>query len=163
VRYDDVQELRRIRIDPAVMGGKACIRGMRVTVGMVVEAVAAGLSVPDLLRDFPYLEEEDIREPLRMRPALRKGVTFKFSRSTGPIKQRPAIFSEKTRRGRKHRAATRHCPARFEESMAASQNAITPVRNKEVVSSSRGRTLRRRQCPRETCIYTSLDLGLSNR
>lgn len=65
VRYDcGVQELRRITVDPAVMGGKPCIRGMRVTVGMIVEAIAAGRSVSDMLADFPYLEEEDIREAL---------------------------------------------------------------------------------------------------
>lgn len=51
-RYDcDMQELERITIDPAVMGGKACIRGMRVTVGMIVEAIAAGRSVSDFLAD----------------------------------------------------------------------------------------------------------------
>ena len=65
LRYDGlVQELRRITVNPAVMGGKPCIRGMRVTVGMIVEAVEAGRSTRDLLADFPYLEEEDIREAL---------------------------------------------------------------------------------------------------
>ena len=59
-----VQELRRITIDPEVMGGKPCIRGMRVTVGMIVEAIAAGRTVEQLLTDFPYLEEPDIREAL---------------------------------------------------------------------------------------------------
>ena len=39
------------------MAGKPCIRGMRVTVGMIVEAIAAGRTVSDLLVDFPYLEE----------------------------------------------------------------------------------------------------------
>lgn len=46
------------------MGGKPCIRGMRVTVGMIVEALAAGCTVDDLLKDFPYLEEADIRAAL---------------------------------------------------------------------------------------------------
>ena len=74
VRYDDhVQELRRITINPNVMGGKACIRGMRVTVGMIVEAVGAGRSVPDLLADFPYLEEQDIREALTYAASLAQG------------------------------------------------------------------------------------------
>ncbi len=44
------------------MGGKPCIRGMRVTVGMIVEAVASGRTEKDLLADVPYLEEEDIRK-----------------------------------------------------------------------------------------------------
>lgn len=74
LRYDDfVQELRRITIDPEVMGGKPCIRGMRVTVGMIVEAVAAGRTVQDLLADFPYLEEQDIREALSYAASLAQG------------------------------------------------------------------------------------------
>jgi uncharacterized protein (DUF433 family) len=73
-RYDDdVQELRRITINPAVMGGKACIRGMRVTVGMIVEAVAAGRTVQGLLSDFPYLEHDDIREALTYAASLAQG------------------------------------------------------------------------------------------
>ncbi len=55
------------------MSGKACIRGMRVTVGMIVEAVAAGRSIADLLADFPYLEEEDIREALAYAASLAQG------------------------------------------------------------------------------------------
>ncbi len=74
LRYDDlVQELRRITIDPAVMGGKACIRGMRVTVGMIVEAIAAGRTVPELLADFPYLEEDDIPEALTYAARIAQG------------------------------------------------------------------------------------------
>jgi len=68
-----VRELRRITIDPAVMDGKACIRGMRVTVGMIVEAVGAGRSIPELLADFPYLEKEDIREALTYAASLAQG------------------------------------------------------------------------------------------
>ena len=60
----EAQQLRRITIDPEIMGGKPCIRGMRVTVGMIVEAIAAGCTVENLLADFPYLEAEDIREAL---------------------------------------------------------------------------------------------------
>jgi len=54
----------RITFDPKVMGGKPCIRGMRVTVGTVVGLVAAGHSFADILKAYPYLEEEDIRESL---------------------------------------------------------------------------------------------------
>lgn len=50
----------RITIDPAVMGGKPCIRGMRVTVGMI----AAGRTTAELLDLYPYLEEPDIRAAL---------------------------------------------------------------------------------------------------
>jgi uncharacterized protein (DUF433 family) len=58
-------EFERITMNPAVMGGKACIRGMRVTVSMVVGQVAAGRSFDEILADFPYLEREDITEALR--------------------------------------------------------------------------------------------------
>jgi uncharacterized protein (DUF433 family) len=62
--HDGVRQLGRITIDPEIMGGKPCVRGMRVTVGMIVEALAAGCTVEQLLTDFPYLEEQDIREAL---------------------------------------------------------------------------------------------------
>lgn len=54
----------RITIDPAVMGGKACIRGMRVTVGTVVGLLAAGRSPAEILSAYPYLEQEDIDQSL---------------------------------------------------------------------------------------------------
>ena len=55
----------RITRDPAVMGGKACIRGMRVTVGMIVGQIGAGHSIDQLLADYPYLEREDVLQALR--------------------------------------------------------------------------------------------------
>ena len=58
-------ELDRITQDPQIMGGKACIRGMRVTVGMIVGQIGAGHSIDDLLADYPYLEREDILQALR--------------------------------------------------------------------------------------------------
>jgi uncharacterized protein (DUF433 family) len=56
--------LDRITQRADVMGGKACIRGLRVTVGMVVGQIAAGRSIADLLADYPYLEHEDILQAL---------------------------------------------------------------------------------------------------
>lgn len=56
--------LTRITHDPAVMGGKPCIRGLRVTVGTIVGLVAAGHSDAEILRLYPYLVAEDIREAL---------------------------------------------------------------------------------------------------
>ena len=47
--------LERITQEPEVMGGKACIRGLRVTVGMIVGQIAAGQSIDALLSDYPYL------------------------------------------------------------------------------------------------------------
>jgi uncharacterized protein (DUF433 family) len=55
----------RITQDPAVMGGKACIRGLRVTVGAVVAQIGAGSSIEQLLTDYPYLERDDVLEALR--------------------------------------------------------------------------------------------------
>lgn len=55
----------RITLNSAVMGGKPCIRGMRVTVGMIVGQIGAGQAVEDLLRDYPYLEAEDVTQALR--------------------------------------------------------------------------------------------------
>jgi uncharacterized protein (DUF433 family) len=60
----DMPNLTRITRDPAVMGGKPCIRGMRVTVGTVVGLVAAGRTREEILREYPYLEAEDIAEAL---------------------------------------------------------------------------------------------------
>lgn len=72
--YDGgVQQLQRITINPDVMGGKPCIRGMRVTVGMIVEAIAADRTIQDLLVDFPYLEQDDIREALSYAASLAQG------------------------------------------------------------------------------------------
>lgn len=55
----------RITHDPAVMGGKACIRGMRVTAGMIVGQIGAGQTIDDILGQYPYLEREDILQALR--------------------------------------------------------------------------------------------------
>lgn len=55
----------RITQQPEVMGGKPCIRGMRVTVGMIVGQIGAGHSVDEILTDYPYLEREDIFQALR--------------------------------------------------------------------------------------------------
>jgi len=54
----------RITQKPDVMGGKPCIRGLRVTVGMIVGQIGAGRTIEDLLQDYPYLEREDILQAL---------------------------------------------------------------------------------------------------
>ena len=56
--------LKRITLDPTVMGGKACVRGLRVTVGTVLGLLAAGRSPDEILEAYPYLEREDIDEAL---------------------------------------------------------------------------------------------------
>jgi uncharacterized protein (DUF433 family) len=55
----------RITQDPNVMGGKACIRGLRVTVSMVVAQIGTGHTFEEVLADYPYLEYEDILQALR--------------------------------------------------------------------------------------------------
>lgn len=56
--------LSRITHDPAVMGGRPCIRGMRITVGTVVGLLAAGRTVEEILAAYPYLERPDIQAAL---------------------------------------------------------------------------------------------------
>jgi uncharacterized protein (DUF433 family) len=60
----------RITFDPAVMGGRACIRGMRMTVSLVVNLVANGMSTEDIVREYPELEVEDVRQALQYASAL---------------------------------------------------------------------------------------------
>jgi uncharacterized protein (DUF433 family) len=59
------RDFPRITVDPAVMCGKPCVRGMRVTVGMILGNLGAGVGIDELLAEFPYLEREDILESLR--------------------------------------------------------------------------------------------------
>jgi Uncharacterized conserved protein len=56
--------LSRITFNPEVMGGKPCIRGIRITVGTLVGLIASGMTVEEILADYPYLEREDIMEAL---------------------------------------------------------------------------------------------------
>jgi uncharacterized protein (DUF433 family) len=60
----------RITFEPAIMGGRACIRGMRMTVSLVVNLVANGISKEDIVREYPELEAEDIRQALQYASAL---------------------------------------------------------------------------------------------
>lgn len=57
-------KLDRITHNPAVMSGRATIRGMRVTVGMILGELAAGATIEEILDDFPYLEREDILQAI---------------------------------------------------------------------------------------------------
>jgi len=56
--------LTRITFDPNIMGGKPCIRGMRVTVGMIIGLIASGHNKEEILELYPYLETEDIADAL---------------------------------------------------------------------------------------------------
>ena len=55
----------RITFDPNMLGGKACIRGMRIAVSLVVNLVANGMSVEEIISEYPELEREDVRQALR--------------------------------------------------------------------------------------------------
>jgi len=57
-------DLERITHDPNVMGGKPCVRGMRVTVGTILGLLAAGQTVDEILASYPYLESEDVQAAL---------------------------------------------------------------------------------------------------
>jgi len=56
--------LDRITIDPDVMGGQPCIRGLRIPVSLIIKLIASGKSVKEILDDYPELEEEDVRQAL---------------------------------------------------------------------------------------------------
>jgi uncharacterized protein (DUF433 family) len=60
-----MEGFERITAAPDVMGGRPCVRGLRVTVGMLVGQIGAGRSIDELLADYPYLEREDILQALR--------------------------------------------------------------------------------------------------
>ena len=55
---------KRITFDPKIMGGRACVRGMRIPVSLIVEQLAHGASVARILEEYPDLEAEDIREAM---------------------------------------------------------------------------------------------------
>ena len=60
-----MESLKRITFDPEIMGGKPCLRGMRVTVGMIVGLIASGHNKREILELYPYLESEDVDEALQ--------------------------------------------------------------------------------------------------
>lgn len=73
----------RITFDPNIMGGRACIRGMRITVAHVVNLVANGMTVAEILANYPDLEAEDIREALRYAAYLAREETYPLKEAHG--------------------------------------------------------------------------------
>jgi len=59
-----MKNLARITLDPNIMGGRPCIRGLRVTVGTIIGLLASGISTEGILGMYPYLQQEDIMEAL---------------------------------------------------------------------------------------------------
>jgi len=76
--------LDRITRNPAVMGGKPCVRGMRVTVAMIVGLVASGHTTAEILTAYPYIEEEDIRQALPTQRGAWKSSRFPFRQYEAP-------------------------------------------------------------------------------
>lgn len=68
-----MKQFDRIIQRPEIMGGKACIRGMRVTAAMIVGQIGAGRPIDEILRDYPYLEREDVLQALRYAAWLAEG------------------------------------------------------------------------------------------
>ena len=68
-----LEHFDRITQDPGVMGGKPCIRGMRITVGRILSQIGSGETIEELLIDYPYLEREDILQSLKYGAWLAQG------------------------------------------------------------------------------------------
>ncbi len=60
-----MNQFNRITFDSNVMGGRACIRGLRVTVSLILNLIANGMTAPDIVKEYPYLEEQDVRQALQ--------------------------------------------------------------------------------------------------
>ena len=58
-------QFNRITFDSNIMGGRACIRGMRLTVSLILNLVSNGMTASDIVKEYPNLEEEDIRQSLQ--------------------------------------------------------------------------------------------------
>ena len=69
----------RITFDPNVMGGRACIRGTRVTVSLIVNLVANGMDTGEILEAYPYLEEGDINQALKYAVCLAEEETVELA------------------------------------------------------------------------------------
>ena len=74
-----LEHFDRITQDPNIMGGKPCIRGMRLTVGRVLSQIGAGETIDELLIDYPYLEREDIMQSLQYAAWLAQGYEVAFA------------------------------------------------------------------------------------
>jgi uncharacterized protein (DUF433 family) len=61
----EMDKFNRITFDPNLMGGRACIRGMRITVSLILNLISNGMTAQEIVKEYPYLEEEDIRQSLQ--------------------------------------------------------------------------------------------------
>lgn len=67
-----MKDFNRITFDPNIMGGQACIRGMRIPVSLIINLVASGMTAEDIIKEYPDLKSEDIKEALRYASWLAK-------------------------------------------------------------------------------------------
>jgi len=74
--------LNRITFDPHIMGGRACIRGMRITVSLVVNLVANGMTIEEILTEYPDLEVEDIKQALQYAAFLTREEVYPMTGGT---------------------------------------------------------------------------------
>lgn len=74
--------LNRVTFDPHVMGGRACIRGMRIPVSLVVNLVANGMTTEEILREYPGLEAEDIKQALQYAAYLTREEVYPLTGGT---------------------------------------------------------------------------------
>lgn len=71
----------RVSFSPQIMGGRACIRGMRITISLIVNFVANGMTTEEILKEFPDLEPEDVRQALQYAAALANDEFYPFTGS----------------------------------------------------------------------------------
>lgn len=71
-----MKELDRITFDKNIMGGRACIRGMRITVSTILNLVANGMTTQEIIQAYPYLEAEDIQQSLKYAAWLAEEAIF---------------------------------------------------------------------------------------
>ncbi len=69
---DEQKKFNRITFDPQILGGRACIRGMRISVAVILGHIANGAMVEDVLEDYPDLEAEDFKQVLEYAAWLAK-------------------------------------------------------------------------------------------
>jgi len=60
-----MNQFNRITFDSNVMGGRACIRGMRVTVSLILNLIANKMTAAEIVKEYPYLEDEDVTQALQ--------------------------------------------------------------------------------------------------
>lgn len=71
----------RVSFNPQIMGGRACIRGMRITISLIVNFVANGMTTEEILKEFPDLEPDDVRQALQYAAALANDEFYPFTGS----------------------------------------------------------------------------------